>query len=80
MVSNYFAIVGAQRCGTTWLHTMLDQHPQIEMAKPVWPEPKHFIDEVAIQEGREEYIKKYLKVLFQRHIFKYGPKNPLNLL
>lgn len=40
-------IVGAQRCGTTYLYHLLDSHPQIAMAHPVRPEPKIFLsDEV----------------------------------
>lgn len=36
-------LVGAQRCGTTLLHRLLDSHPDITMAKPVRPEPKVFL-------------------------------------
>ncbi len=39
----HFFIVGAQRSGTTYLYQILDEHPQIEMAKPVRPEPKFFL-------------------------------------
>lgn len=40
-------IVGAQRCGTTYLYGLLDGHPEIAMARPVHPEPKIFLtDEV----------------------------------
>ena len=40
-------IVGAQRCGTTYLYHLLDGHPDITMARPVRPEPKIFLtDEV----------------------------------
>lgn len=40
----HFVIAGAQRCGTTYLYKLLDQHPKIEMARPIWPEPKFFLD------------------------------------
>ncbi len=40
-----FFIVGAQRCGTTYLYSILDQHPQICMARPVRPEPKYFLSD-----------------------------------
>ena len=41
---NYFIIVGAQRSGTTYIYNILDEHPQICMARPVFPEPKYFIN------------------------------------
>lgn len=42
-MTEHFFIVGAQRSGTTYLYHILDEHPQIEMAKPVRPEPKFFL-------------------------------------
>lgn len=36
-------IVGVQRCGTTHLAQLLDDHPAIEMMKPLRPEPKSFL-------------------------------------
>lgn len=36
-------VVGAQRCGTTYLYRLLDGHPDITMARPVRPEPKVFL-------------------------------------
>ena len=44
MVERAF-IVGVQRCGTTFLYHLLDQHPQITMARPVRPEPKVFLSD-----------------------------------
>jgi Sulfotransferase domain len=44
MVDRVF-IVGIQRCGTTFLYHLLDNHPQIVMAKPVRPEPKVFLSD-----------------------------------
>jgi hypothetical protein len=43
-VNRHFFIVGAQRCGTTYLFTILDEHPEIEMARPALPEPKYFLN------------------------------------
>ncbi len=40
---NYFLIIGAQRSGTTYLYNILDEHPEICLAKPVKPEPKYFL-------------------------------------
>jgi len=43
MEHRHFFIAGAQRCATTYLYRMLDQHSAITMASPVRPEPKYFI-------------------------------------
>jgi hypothetical protein len=51
-----FIIVGGQRCGTTWLYNALEAHPDIEMAKPVKPEPKYFLQELVTS---KEYFKKF---------------------
>ena len=53
-----FFIAGAQRCGTTWLYHLLDEHPDIFMAKPVRPEPKFFTSEPT-STSINEYRKKY---------------------
>lgn len=42
-MSRHFLVIGAQRCGTTWLHDVLTHHPQIAMARPARPEPKVFL-------------------------------------
>ncbi|MGB5953383.1 MAG: sulfotransferase [Ornithinimicrobium sp.] len=47
-MSQHFLIIGAQRCGTTWLHDVLAAHPQIAMARPARPEPKVFLSSEAI--------------------------------
>lgn len=44
-MADHFVIVGAQRCGTTYLYRLLDEHPEIEMANPLRPEPKFFLDD-----------------------------------
>lgn len=41
----HFLVVGAQRCGTTYLHDLLAAHPAIAMARPSRPEPKVFLRE-----------------------------------
>lgn len=50
----HFFIAGAQRCATTYLYRMLEQHPQITMARPMRPEPKYFI-RPAIGDTAEAY-------------------------
>ena len=59
MKRKLFFIVGAQRAGTTYLLHMMDQHPQINMAKPFIPEPKFFLNEDEIQKGEDYYFKKH---------------------
>lgn len=55
-MKNFF-IVGGQRCGTTWLYKMLDSHPDIQMAKPMRPEPKYFLNNRDSSIG--EYFNEY---------------------
>ena len=43
MIRQFF-IIGGQRCGTTYLYSHLDVHPEIEMARPLRPEPKYFMN------------------------------------
>ena len=44
----HFVVVGAQRCGTTYLHDLLEAHPEIVMARPVRPEPKVFLRDTGL--------------------------------
>lgn len=45
-------VIGAQRCGTTYLHHLLDDHPDIVMARPVRPEPKVFLTDAVTGDPR----------------------------
>lgn len=54
-----FVIGGAQRSGTTTLYHLVDQHPEVYMAKPVWPEPKFFVRESITAADRDEYLAKW---------------------
>lgn len=56
---NQLFVVGAQRSGTTYLHQLLDAHPQVQMARPVRPEPKFFLDGERVAQGREAYEAQY---------------------
>jgi hypothetical protein len=58
-VADHFVIVGAQRCGTTYLYRLLDEHPEIEMAKPLRPEPKFFLDEERYPLGLPYYESQF---------------------
>jgi hypothetical protein len=51
----HLLVVGAQRCGTTYLSAALDAHPQITMARPARPEPKVFCDARLAARGLEWY-------------------------
>jgi len=55
MNRNNFFIVGAQRSGSTYLLTLLDEHPEICMAKPTRPEPKYFMNKSQYDVSASEY-------------------------
>jgi hypothetical protein len=50
-----FIIGGAPRSGTTWLYAVADRHPDLELAKPVVPEPKFFLRDDLYQRGLRYY-------------------------
>jgi len=54
----HFFVAGAQRSGTTFLYHALDNHPEIEMARPVRPEPKFFL-QPGSGNGRETYLERF---------------------
>jgi hypothetical protein len=54
-VGEHFFIAGAQRSGTTYLYQLLAEHPEIEMAKPLRPEPKFFLLDPLFERGLEYY-------------------------
>lgn len=51
----HLLLVGAQRCGTTFLSRTLDRHPDVTMARPSPPEPKVFCDATLAARGSEWY-------------------------
>ncbi len=55
--ARHFFVVGAQRAGTTYLWKVLDDHPDIFMAKPVRPEPKYFLKAATID--IDDYRKQF---------------------
>jgi hypothetical protein len=55
-VTRHFLVIGAQRCGTTWLHHQLETHPQIAMARPTRPEPKVFLDDLGPGRDHDWYV------------------------
>lgn len=60
-MTEYFIIIGAQRSGTTYLYDLLDQHPAIEMAKPMRPEPKFFLRDDCLEKGADYYRSAYFQ-------------------
>lgn len=51
MTVRHFLVIGAQRCGTTYLHRLLAAHPQIAMAEPARPEPKVLLSDDQVARG-----------------------------
>jgi hypothetical protein len=58
-MTEHFFIVGAQRSATTYLYHLLDEHPQIEMAKPIRPEPKFFLLDNLYEQGIDAYVEQF---------------------
>jgi hypothetical protein len=58
-MTRYLLVVGAQRCGTTYLYQVLDEHPEIAMARPARPEPKFFLDVEKCRRGLAWYEATY---------------------
>lgn len=54
-----FIICGAARAGTTMLYKVLDEHPDIYMAKPMAPEPKYFRIDEEYAKGLEHYSSSF---------------------
>jgi hypothetical protein len=54
-LSRHLLVIGAQRCGTTYLASLLDAHPQVAMARPSRPEPKVFLSDDVLELGADGY-------------------------
>ena len=52
-------IIGAQRSGSTYLYHILDEHPEVIMARPIRPEPKFFLNDSLFKKGRTFYEDTY---------------------
>ena len=60
----HFFLIGAQRCGTTFLLESINQSPDVKFATPFKPEPKFFLDnELFNSYSKEFYYEKYFKTL-----------------
>jgi len=60
-MAEQFFIVGAQRCGTTYFYHMLEAHPEIEMARPLRPEPKFFLLDELYERGMAYYESRFYR-------------------
>jgi hypothetical protein len=58
-VTRHLLVIGGQRCGTTYLHSVLDAHPDITMARPSRPEPKVFLRPDDAARGLDWYRATY---------------------
>lgn len=55
----HLVVIGAQRCGTTYLTELLDSHHDVVVARPRRPEPKVFLSAELCGRGREWYHATY---------------------
>lgn len=58
-MTRHLLVIGAQRCGTTYLTALLDAHPQVAMARPARPEPKVFLSDELADRGADWYRRTY---------------------
>jgi hypothetical protein len=58
-LTRHLLVIGAQRCGTTYLQSLLEAHPEITMARPARPEPKVFLAEASVERGRDWYQRTF---------------------
>lgn len=58
-MTRHLLVIGAQRCGTTYLHEVLDAHPEIAMARPARPEPKVFLSADDAAKGLDWYRSRF---------------------
>lgn len=56
---SHLVVVGAQRCGTTYLADLLAAHPGVAVAEPRRPEPKVFLADEVVERGRQWYTQTY---------------------
>jgi hypothetical protein len=64
----HLLVVGAQRCGTTFLARSLDAHPDVAMARPSPPEPKVFCDAELAARGAEWYHRTWFAHARDEHL------------
>lgn len=67
-MTRHVLVIGAQRCGTTYLAALLDSHPDITMARPAIPEPKVFLSDELARRGRDWYLATYFAHATAEHL------------
>jgi hypothetical protein len=65
----HLLVIGAQRCGSTYLHRALEAHPEIAMARPARPEPKVFCDLDKAARGLEWYHRTWFAHAREERLF-----------
>jgi len=60
-MGEHFIVAGAQRCATTYIYHLLAEHPEIEMAVPLKPEPKFFLLDDLFERGLDCYEEHFFK-------------------
>jgi hypothetical protein len=60
-LTRHLLVIGAQRCGSTYLQSLLEAHPDIAMARPLRPEPKVFLRDDVLALGRQWYTDTYFR-------------------
>lgn len=58
-MTRHLLVIGGQRCGTTYVHDVLDAHPEIAMARPARPEPKVFLSPDDAAKGLDWYRARF---------------------
>jgi hypothetical protein len=56
MTARHLVVVGAQRCGTSYLADLLDAHRDVALASPRRPEPKVFLHDEVVERGAQWYV------------------------
>ncbi len=58
-MTRHLLVIGAQRCGTTYVASLLDSHPDVTLARPARPEPKVFCSAESVSRGLAWYHRTY---------------------
>ncbi len=70
-----FLILGAQKAGTSSLHSYLNYHPQL---KGVYPKELHFFDHPEkVEQGMEEYQRHFLRPFYDKRLYYESTPNYL---
>lgn len=59
MSVRHVLVIGAQRCGTSAVRRVLQEHPEVAVALPLRPEPKYFVCEESAVLDVDEYRRRF---------------------